>query len=117
MSKHTYKNNYHYGTNNWNFIGAYCRYSSRFIYFTYDYYVTLGKEILKGTDVKLATFFGFGMGHETLNAKIALMKECVEIGTDEVDYQPNMSAFVSRDYDFFAKEAQAMLDVSKSIVI
>lgn len=81
------------------------------------YYVPMGKEILKGTDVKLATFFGFGMGHETLNAKIAMMKECVEIGADEVDYQPNMSAFVSGDYDYFAQEAQAMLDASKGIII
>lgn len=81
------------------------------------YYVSLGKEILRGTDVKVATFFGFGMGHETLRAKEELMKECVRIGADEVDFQPNMSAFLSGDYAFFEKEARTMLEISQGIVI
>lgn len=81
------------------------------------YYVSLGKEILRGTGVKVATFFGFGMGHETLNAKIALMKECAAIGADEVDFQPNMSAFLSGEYDVFEQEARTMLAVSEGMVI
>lgn len=81
------------------------------------YYVSLGKEILKGTDVKVATFFGFGMGHETLRAKEELMKECMRIGADEVDFQPNMSAFLSGDYVFFEKEARLMLEISQGIEI
>lgn len=81
------------------------------------YYVEMGKEILRGTQVKVATFFGFGMGHETINAKVELMKECARIGADEVDYQPNMSAFLSGEYDVFEKEAKLMLDVSEGMVI
>ncbi len=81
------------------------------------YYVMLGKEILKGTDVKVATFFGFGMGHETINAKAALMNECARIGADEVDFQPNMSAFLSGEYDVFEAEARLMLELSQGMVI
>jgi deoxyribose-phosphate aldolase len=81
------------------------------------YYVPLGKEILKGTGVKVATFFGFGMGHETIRAKILLMQECIDLGADEVDYQPNMSAFLSGEYDIFGEETRRLLEMSTSIVI
>lgn len=81
------------------------------------YYVAMGKEILKGTDVKVATFFGFGMGHETIKAKEELMKECVDIGADEVDFQPNMSVFLSGNYEVFEAEAKRMLELSKGIEI
>ncbi|NMB72410.1 MAG: deoxyribose-phosphate aldolase [Bacteroidales bacterium] len=81
------------------------------------YYVSLGKEIMKGSGVKVATFFGFGMGHETIRAKILLMQECIDLGADEVDYQPNMSAFLSGQYNVFEEETQRLLEVSTSIVI
>ena len=68
-------------------------------------WVSLVKEVLNGTGVKVATFFGFGMGHESLNAKISLMRECIAIGADEVDYEPNMSWFMSGMYDEFRNEA------------
>ena len=81
------------------------------------YYVPLGKEILKGTGVKVATFFGFGMGHESIRAKVHLLKECINLGADEVDYQPNMSAFLSEEYDVFEQETRLLLESSTSIVI
>lgn len=81
------------------------------------FYVPLGKQILKGTGVKVATFFGFGMGHETIRAKLQLMKECIDLGADEVDYQPNMSAFLSGSYDVFEQEAMQLLEASSQIVI
>ena len=81
------------------------------------YYVPLGKEILKGTGVKVATFFGFGMGHETIRAKMLLMQECMDLGADEVDYQPNMSAFLSGEYDVFGEETRRLLEVTRSIAI
>jgi deoxyribose-phosphate aldolase len=37
-------------------------------------WVPLVKNILKGTDVNVATFFGLGMGNESLFAKVALMR-------------------------------------------
>jgi deoxyribose-phosphate aldolase len=81
------------------------------------YYISLGKKILERTGVKVATFIGFGTGHETIRAKILLMQECIDLGADEVDYQPNMSAFLSGEYNFFEEETQSLLEVSKSIVI
>ncbi len=63
------------------------------------------KNILQGTGVKVATFFGFGTGYESLPGKLALMRECLALGADEVDYGPNMSWFMSGMYDEFRDEA------------
>ncbi|MBC7934040.1 MAG: deoxyribose-phosphate aldolase [Rhizobacter sp.] len=68
-------------------------------------WVPLVKDILAGTGVKVATFFGFGMGYESSFSKLAMMRECVALGADEVDYEPNMSWFLSGMYDEFRNEA------------
>jgi len=80
-------------------------------------WVPLVKDVLKGTDVKVATFFGFGMGYESLFGKVALMRECVAIGADEVDYEPNMSWFLSEMYDEFKNEAILLKDAAQGMPI
>ena len=80
-------------------------------------WVPLTKEILKGSGIKTATFFGFGMGHESLGAKTAIMRECVLLGADEVDYEPNMSWFMSEMYDEFRNEAIALKDAAQGMAI
>ena len=50
-------------------------------------WVPLARTILQGTGVRVATFFGIGMGHESLAAKCMLLRECWALGADEVDYQ------------------------------
>lgn len=49
-------------------------------------WVPLARDILRGTGVRVVTFFGFGMGNESLNAKLALINEAQSLGADEVDY-------------------------------
>jgi deoxyribose-phosphate aldolase len=80
-------------------------------------WVPLTKDVLKGAGVNVATFFGFGMGYESLFGKIALMRECVALGADEVDYEPNMSWFLSEMYDEFRKEAILLKDAAQGIPI
>ena len=80
-------------------------------------WVPLVKEVLKGTEVKVATFFGFGMGYESLFAKAGLMRECIALGADEVDYEPNMSWFLSEMYDEFRSEAILMKEAAQGIPI
>lgn len=80
-------------------------------------WVPLVKDILKGTGVKVATFFGFGMGNESLFGKLGLMRECVALGADEVDFEPNMSWFLSGMYDEFRNEAILLKDAAQGIPI
>jgi deoxyribose-phosphate aldolase len=75
------------------------------------------KDILRGTGVKVATFFGFGMGYESLYAKISMMRECVALGADEVDYEPNMSWFMSEMYEEFKEEAILLDEAAQGIPI
>jgi len=80
-------------------------------------YVPICKEILKGTGVKTATFFGFGTGYESIHAKIMLMRECIALGAEEVDYAPNMSLFLSGFHEEFARETELLLKSSEGLVI
>ena len=50
-------------------------------------WVPLAREVLRGSGVRIATCIGLGLGHESLHAKIALLRECRALGADEVDYE------------------------------
>ncbi len=76
-------------------------------------WVPLARTILQGTGVRVATFFGIGMGHESLAAKCMLLRECWALGADEVDYQPNMSFFLSGMEEQFAEEGRTLARMSE----
>ncbi len=72
-------------------------------------WVPLAKQVLAGTGVKVATCIGLGFGQESLYGKIALVRECLALGADEIDYEPNMGLFLSGLYDEFRQEAVALV--------
>lgn len=72
-------------------------------------WVPLAREVLAGTGVKVATFFGFGLGSESVAAKVALVRECLSLGADEIDYAPNMGYFLSGMYTEFQREAAELV--------
>lgn len=72
-------------------------------------WVPLARDVLDGTPVRVATTIGLGMGHESLHAKIGLIRECLALGADEIDYQPNMGFFLSGMTDEFQAEGAALV--------
>lgn len=72
-------------------------------------WVPLAQTVLKGSGVKVATFFGFGMGNESVNGKVALVEECRALGADEIDYAPNMGYFLSGMHQEFQQEAATLV--------
>lgn len=72
-------------------------------------WVPLAREILSGTGVRVATFICIGMGHESVAAKCAMLRECWALGADEVDYEPNMSLYLSQMHTEFAEEAALLV--------
>lgn len=72
----------------------------------------LAKEVLRGTGVKVATCIGLGFGQESLYGKIALIRDCVALGADEIDYEPNMALFLSGLYDAFRAEGKALVEAA-----
>ena len=80
-------------------------------------WVPLARSIVQGTKVKVATCIGLSMGHESLHAKIALLRECKALGADEVDYEPNMAFFLSGMYDEFRAEGVALVAAAEGMPI
>jgi len=80
-------------------------------------WVPLAREILRGTNVKVATCFGLALGNESLHAKIMLTRECFALGADQVDYEPNMGFYNSGMYDEFGGEAAALTRAAEGRVI
>jgi deoxyribose-phosphate aldolase len=72
-------------------------------------WVPLAREVLRGTGVKVATCIGLPMGGESLHAKIGLIRECIALGADEIDYEPNMGFFLSGMYDEFREDAAGIV--------
>ncbi len=71
-------------------------------------WVPLAREVLAGTGVRIATCIGLGLGHESLSGKAMLIRECLALGADEVDYEPNMGFLLSGMYAEFRAEAAAV---------
>lgn len=80
-------------------------------------YVPLAREILRGTNVKVATTICFGTGNESVFAKIALLRECLALGADEVDYEPHMSLFLSGEYDAFYEESARLVEAAGGLTL
>lgn len=75
-------------------------------------WVPLVRQILKGSTVRVATCIGLGLGHESLHAKVAMLRECLALGADEIDYEPNMGFFLSGMTDEFQEEAAAVVQAA-----
>lgn len=80
-------------------------------------WVPLAKDILRGTGVRVATAISFGLGNDSVHAKIALIRECRALGADEVDYQPNMGYFLSGMFDAFRDESAALVAAAADMPI
>ncbi len=75
-------------------------------------WVPLVREVLRGTGIKVATCIGLGLGHESVHAKAALVRECLALGADEIDYGPNMGFFLSGMYSEFQEEARVVVNAA-----
>jgi deoxyribose-phosphate aldolase len=80
-------------------------------------WVPLARSILAGSPIKVATCIGLGLGHESLHAKVALVRECLALGAEEVDYGPNMGFFLSGMYAEFQEEARHIVRAADGIPI
>ena len=80
-------------------------------------WVPMVRSILAGSGIKVATCIGLGLGHESLHAKVALVRECLALGADEVDYGPNMGFFLSGMYAEFQEEARYIVRAAGGIPV
>ncbi len=77
-------------------------------------FVSLAKQMLKKTDVKVCSTVGFPFGVTLPEVKAFEARKVVEQGAEEIDMVMNVSALKSRNYDTVKKDIEAVVNVKRS---
>ena len=67
-------------------------------------YVTLAKEMLKDTEIKVGSVIGFPLGFEDTESKVAEAKALLEKGVDDFEVVINLSHLKDERYDLIENE-------------
>src|SRR5687768_10533478 len=71
------------------------------------YFVIKAKELVRGSDVKVATVIGFPFGYSSTEAKLAEIEQAIADGADELDVVHNITALKDGNYDYLQTEVKA----------
>jgi deoxyribose-phosphate aldolase len=72
-------------------------------------FVAKAFELLKNTNVKVATVVGFPFGYSNTASKLAEIQQALADGADEIDMVHNISAAKSGNWNFLSKEVALCL--------
>ncbi len=70
--------------------------------------VSLAKEYLKGSNVKIVTVVGFPLGSTTTETKAFEAKQAIENGADEVDMVLSVQALKDKDYEYIENDIKTV---------
>lgn len=73
------------------------------------YYVSLVKEQLAGSDVKVCSVIGFPLGASVTAIKAAETKQAIADGANEIDMVLNIAAMKNGDYDFVLNDIKGVV--------
>lgn len=76
-------------------------------------FVRTSKEILKGSNVKVATVIGFPFGYSAVEAKLAEVLLALVDGADELDIVINLIALKNNDWAYLANEINHLFPIIK----
>jgi len=77
-------------------------------------FIKKSKELLKGSNVKVATVIGFPFGYSAIEAKLAEILLSIVDGADELDVVINIMAVKNNDWLYVANEINHIMPVVKS---
>ena len=80
-------------------------------------YVSLAKELLKDSDVKVCTVIGFPLGANTTYIKKEEVVDAINNGADEVDMVINIGALKDKNYSYVENEIKELREVSRDKVL
>jgi len=82
------------------------------------FYVKKAKELLEGTNVKVATVVGFPLGANVKEVKAFETKKAIEDGAEEIDMVINIGALKNKDYETVKEDIKAVVEAAgdKAIV-
>lgn len=81
------------------------------------YYVSLCREILKGSGVKVATVIGFPLGANTKDVKAYETRRAVEDGADELDMVLNIAALKNKEYQVVKEDIKAVVEAAGGRIV
>ena len=81
------------------------------------YNVSLAREQLEGSGVKVCTGIEYPLGATTTNTKVFEAKDAIDNGAQELDMVINIGALKSKKYDLVEKEIQAVVEVCRGKVL
>jgi deoxyribose-phosphate aldolase len=76
-------------------------------------FVRRSKELLQGSNVKVATVIGFPFGYSAVEAKLAEILLAIVDGADELDVVINFTAIKNNDWQYVANEINHLMPVIK----
>lgn len=71
-------------------------------------YVSMAREALAGTDVKIVTVVGFPLGANKTEIKVAETLTAIKDGADEIDMVLNVAELKNKNYDYISNEVAAL---------
>ena len=77
-------------------------------------YVSLAKQLLRGTGVKVCSTVGFPFGAALPEVKAFEAEKAVEKGAREIDMVINIGALKSGDYETVKKDIETVVNVKRS---
>jgi len=80
-------------------------------------YVSLCKQLLKGTNIKVCTVVGFPLGATTSNVKAFEAKEAIANGADEIDMVINIGALKSGNYQLVLDDIKAVREATRGKIL
>ena len=80
-------------------------------------WVSLAHSILNGSGVKVCTAFGYPMGGDGLDTKVAAARLCVALGADQIDFMPNLGYLKSGYFKRVLEEFKAVVDAAEGRVV
>jgi len=75
------------------------------------FWINTVKELLKGTNVKIATVVGFPLGANMTSTKLTEAKYAIQHGVHEIDMVMNISMFKEKHYQFVLGEINKIKDI------
>src|SRR6056297_780644 len=80
-------------------------------------YVKYASQILKDTNVLIATVVGFPLGNNKTKVKELETSIAIEEGADEIDMVINIPAMKNKEYDLVKNDIEAVVKASKEKVV
>ena len=74
--------------------------------------ITLAKQLLAGTPVKVSCVLSFPHGADTTDVKVFQAKQAIAGGAEEIDMVMNIGRFMSGDYDFVRNDIREVVEVA-----